>query len=124
MATQPNLTSPKPAPSLATAETEGDPSGGIAFSLCKDLVMNHGPQIATSSITLSHHLHRRRDPSPLPRRLPLFYPGSALACFLGPGAEGDGAAVPFGGTSLGEMLWFAVVGAGVVALWGNHLHVR
>ncbi|MCP4536499.1 MAG: hypothetical protein GY832_05075 [Chloroflexi bacterium] len=35
-------------------------------------------------------------PNPLPRRLPLVCPGSALACFLGPGAVECG---------VGELVW-------------------
>jgi hypothetical protein len=39
------------------------------------------PQIITKSISLLHSLHRRRGYNPLPRRLPLVCPGSALLCF-------------------------------------------
>ncbi|MCP4543328.1 MAG: hypothetical protein GY832_39950 [Chloroflexi bacterium] len=34
---------------------------------------------------LPYYPRRRRGPTPIPRRIPLVCPGSALACFLGPG---------------------------------------
>ncbi|MCP4540304.1 MAG: hypothetical protein GY832_24455 [Chloroflexi bacterium] len=95
-----------PAPSLATTETEERSLGSPRFLPVQNLVMNLGPQIATR-IGLTR-------PSPLPRRLPLFCPGGALACFPWAGGGGvRGGELALSVTTSGEV----IAAAGWALLW-------